>query len=183
MGFLSELHTWGGHGVPPYYFWRTIYGMEFWWLYASIYPKTKFAWQFSDLSDFRLRRYDVILGQNDVILDQNRLKQQMLIVSVKTKVWTWNLVRIHILMVKIQKYYKNTIIGVPLCIFRKSHCSIVYKQWKTIENNRKTMGTIDFRNFLCANEKYYYFKYTDHIWCYCHQYSPFYGWFHRIWNI
>ena len=78
----------GARGAPPYYFWRTIYGMEFWWLYASIYPKTKFAWQFSDLSDFRLRRYDVILGQNDVILDQNRLKQQMIIVSVITKVWT-----------------------------------------------------------------------------------------------
>ena len=40
-------------------------------------------------------------------------------------------------MVKIQKYNQNTVIGVPLCIFRKSHCSIVYKQWKTIENNRK----------------------------------------------
>ena len=90
MGFLSELHTWGGTGCPllflANYIWYGI--LEFWWLYASIYPKTKFAWQFSDLSDFRLRRYDVILGQNDVILDQNRLKQHMLIVSVKTKVLT-----------------------------------------------------------------------------------------------
>ena len=42
------------------------------------------------------------------------------------------------------------------------------------------MGTIDFQIFLYANEKYYYFKYTDQIWCYYHNFSPFYGWFHHI---
>ena len=45
----------------------------------------------------------LILVQNDVILDQNRLKQQRLIISVKIKVWTRNLVRILILLVKFQK--------------------------------------------------------------------------------
>ena len=69
MGYLEELYTWGG-GVkrPPYFFRQTICCVQLLWIPASIWPKTKFAWQFWDLSDFRLRRYDVILVQNALIL-------------------------------------------------------------------------------------------------------------------
>ena len=46
-----------------------------------------------------------------------------------------------------------------------------------MENNRKTVGTIDFRFFLGAIKKYYNFRYTDQIWWDNHHFSPFYGWF------
>ena len=110
---------------------------------------------------------------------KNTLKQQILIVFVKMKVRTWNLVRILIFLVKFQKYNKY-IVSVFLCVFLEIP---LFYCLQTIENNRKhrnTMGTIDFLNFLCENEKYYYFKYTNQFWCYHHHYSEFYGWFHRI---
>ena len=61
--------------------------------------------------------------------------------------------------------------GVPLSILGIP----LFYCLQTIENNRKTMETIDIRIFFGAIEKYYYFKYTDQIWCYYHQYSPFSG--------
>ena len=37
---------------------------------------------------------------------------------------------------------------------------------QTIENNRKSIGTIDFRFFLHTIKKYHHFMSTDQIWCY-----------------
>ncbi len=130
-------------------------------------------WVCTQIIDIKIVKY--MVRATFLMKPWNDLTDHMVILPKTDRPSTRNLVRILILMVKIQKYNKNTVIGVPLCIFRKFHCSIVYKQWKTIENNRKTMGTIYFRNFLCANENNYYFKYTDQIWCYYHHYSPFYG--------
>ena len=54
---------------------------------------------------------------------------------------------------------------------------------QTIENNRKSIRTIDFRNFLQTPKKYHHFMSTGEIWCYQHGYSPFYGWFNIFRNI
>ena len=66
--FGGTLYMGGGVKRPPYFFRQTICCVQLLWIPASIWPKTKFAWQFWDLSDFRLRRYDVILVQNALIL-------------------------------------------------------------------------------------------------------------------
>ena len=50
-------------------------------------------------------------------------------------------------------------------------------------NNRKTIGTIDFWDFLSTFKNYHHFRNTDQIWWYYHHFSSFYGWFFLIWNI
>ena len=69
MGLLSDRQTWGGHYGPPYFFSETIYIVWSFGVYIHVYThKPCLHGKISDFTDFPLRRYDVIFGQNDVIL-------------------------------------------------------------------------------------------------------------------
>ena len=93
---------------------------------------------------------------------QNRLHKQSAIVSVKMVGWTWKLVSILVSMFKSKNRRKISWL-MFLCLFLETP---LFYCLQTIENNRKSMKTIDFRKYLHTFEKYHHFMSTDQIWCY-----------------
>jgi hypothetical protein len=137
---------------------QTICCVQILWMPASIWPKIKFAWQFWDLSDFYLRRYDFILGQNSLILVKigpnkkahNFRKNEAMIMKLGQNncfdrnfpkiTWKYPCGRLFVFFLK------------PIVLLFTNNG----KQYKNNGNNRNL-------NFLIRIEKYYYFMLTDQI--------------------